>query len=98
MSEIVTLLSTLFINVGLLVQTYEGGLGGEPGNEAHGGYTFCGLAALVLINQAHHLDLPRLIHWAVQMQVCASVFSQNALRDPHADALMPPCTCPVWTC
>ena len=29
-------------------QTYEGGLGGEPGNEAHGGYTFCGLAALVI--------------------------------------------------
>ena len=23
-------------------QTYEGGLGGEPGAEAHGGYTFCG--------------------------------------------------------
>lgn len=53
-----------------LVQTYEGGLGGEPGNEAHGGYTFCGLAALVLVDQAHQLDLPRLIHWAVHMQVC----------------------------
>ncbi|KAL3157921.1 hypothetical protein ABBQ32_012325 [Trebouxia sp. C0010 RCD-2024] len=49
-------------------QTYEGGLGGEPGNEAHGGYTFCGLAALVLVDQAHQLDLPRLIHWAVHMQ------------------------------
>ena len=53
------------------MQTYEGGLGGEPGNEAHGGYTFCGLAALVLIKQAHQLDLPRLIHWAVHMQVSA---------------------------
>lgn len=52
------------------VQTYEGGLGGEPGNEAHGGYTFCGVAALVLVDQAHQLDLPRLIHWAVHMQVC----------------------------
>ena len=51
------------------VQTYEGGLGGEPGNEAHGGYTFCGLAALMLVDQGHHLDLPRLIHWAVHMQV-----------------------------
>ena len=50
-------------------QTYEGGLGGEPGNEAHGGYTFCGLAALMLVDQAHQLDLPRLVHWAVHMQV-----------------------------
>ena len=24
-------------------QTYEGGFGGEPFNEAHGGYIFCGL-------------------------------------------------------
>lgn len=29
-------------------QTYEGGFSGEPGAEAHGGYTYCGLAALVL--------------------------------------------------
>lgn len=50
-------------------QTYEGGLGGEPGNEAHGGYTFCGLAALMLVDQAHRLDLRRLAHWAVHMQV-----------------------------
>jgi protein farnesyltransferase subunit beta len=27
-------------------QTFEGGIGGEPGNEAHGGYTYCGLAAV----------------------------------------------------
>ena len=32
-------------------QTYEGGMGGEPGNEAHGGYTFCGVAALALLGQ-----------------------------------------------
>ncbi|KAI3951080.1 hypothetical protein MKW92_030614 [Papaver armeniacum] len=34
-------------NVGnyiLSCQTYEGGIAGEPGTEAHGGYTFCGLA------------------------------------------------------
>jgi protein farnesyltransferase subunit beta len=30
-------------------QTYEGGFGGEPFSEAHGGYTFCSLAALVLL-------------------------------------------------
>lgn len=49
-------------------QTYEGGLGAEPGAEAHGGYTFCGLAASALAGQTHHLDLPRLLHWAVHRQ------------------------------
>ena len=29
----------------LSCQTYEGGFGGEPGNEAHGGYNFCAVAA-----------------------------------------------------
>ena len=27
------------------LQSFDGGLGGEAGNEAHGGYTFCGVAA-----------------------------------------------------
>lgn len=30
-------------------QGYEGGFGGEPGNEAHGGYTFCAVAGLHLL-------------------------------------------------
>ena len=51
------------------LQTYEGGLGGEPGTEAHGGYTFCGLAALMLVGRASVLDLPSLLHWAVHRQV-----------------------------
>lgn len=58
--------------VHLLAQTYEGGLGGEPGNEAHGGYTFCGVAALVLAGPgclAQALDVPRLLHWLVRRQV-----------------------------
>lgn len=53
----------------LCAQTYEGGLGGEPGNEAHGGYTFCGLAALVLAGAPGALDLPRLARWAACRQV-----------------------------
>lgn len=51
------------------VQTYEGGLGGEPGNEAHGGYTYCGLAALILADRVDVLNLPSLLHWAVHRQV-----------------------------
>ncbi|KAJ7548772.1 hypothetical protein O6H91_07G026300 [Diphasiastrum complanatum] len=49
-------------------QTYEGGIGGEPGAEAHGGYTFCGLAALILTNQMEGLDLPSLLKWAAKRQ------------------------------
>ena len=29
----------------------SGGFGGEPGNEAHGGYNFCALASLLILNQ-----------------------------------------------
>mmetsp|Transcript_6028 Transcript_6028/g.17613 ORF Transcript_6028/g.17613 Transcript_6028/m.17613 type:complete len:522 (+) Transcript_6028:410-1975(+) len=32
-------------------QTYEGGFGGEPHSEAHGGYTFCALVALRLLRR-----------------------------------------------
>lgn len=42
-------------------QTYEGGFGAEPGNEAHGGYTFCALACLVILGRPDVIDLPRLI-------------------------------------
>ncbi|PSR87586.1 Protein farnesyltransferase subunit beta like [Actinidia chinensis var. chinensis] len=49
-------------------QTYEGGIAGEPGSEAHGGYTFCGLATMILINEVNHLDLPSLIDWVVFRQ------------------------------
>uniref|UniRef100_A0A5B7BYD1 Protein farnesyltransferase subunit beta n=1 Tax=Davidia involucrata TaxID=16924 RepID=A0A5B7BYD1_DAVIN len=58
-------------NVGnyiLSCQTYEGGIAGEPGSEAHGGYTFCGLAAMILINEVNRLDLASLIDWVVFRQ------------------------------
>lgn len=42
-------------------QTYEGGLGGEPGAEAHGGYTFCGVAAASIIGCVGSLDTERLL-------------------------------------
>ena len=56
------------------MQTYEGGIGGEPGNEAHGGYTYCGLAALSLVGAADALNLPRLLHWAARCQVRRILF------------------------
>lgn len=42
-------------------QSYEGGIGGFPGNEAHGGYTFCGLAAAVILRAQNELDLKALL-------------------------------------
>lgn len=52
----------------LSCQTYEGGISGEPGSEAHGGYTFCGLATMVLIGEVNCLDLTSLIDWVVFRQ------------------------------
>nr|XP_010924251.1 protein farnesyltransferase subunit beta [Elaeis guineensis] len=49
-------------------QTYEGGIAGEPGSEAHGGYTFCGLATMILINEADRLDLSSLLDWVAFRQ------------------------------
>ena len=68
------------LNGSTCVQTYEGGLGGEPGNEAHGGYTFCGLAALMLVGEAHQLNLPSLVHWAVHMQASFSRLTCIAIQ------------------
>lgn len=59
-------------------QTYEGGFGGEPFNEAHGGYSFCALAALCLLrkhntiseeNIRQNINLELLRHWVVNRQL-----------------------------
>jgi len=50
-------------------QTFEGGIGATPGEEAHGGYTFCGLAALVLLGQVGMLRVPPLTRWLVDRQM-----------------------------
>lgn len=44
-------------------QTYEGGISCVPFGEAHGGYTFCGLAALILLGESDKINLDRLIEW-----------------------------------
>lgn len=49
-------------------QTYEGGFSGAPGGEAHGGYTFCAIAALVLLGGAHKCNLKSLLRWVVNKQ------------------------------
>ena len=42
-------------------QTYEGGFSAVPGTEAHGGYTFCGFAAAMLLRKQRLCNLQRLL-------------------------------------
>lgn len=49
-------------------QTYEGGFGGEPSNEAHGGYNFCALAALLILGRGSSCDLDGQRRWLLRMQ------------------------------
>ncbi|KAL3785347.1 hypothetical protein ACHAWO_008024 [Cyclotella atomus] len=50
-------------------QTFEGGFGAEPHNEAHGGYTFCALAALRILNAVHTTDVQALRGWLARRQL-----------------------------
>jgi len=49
-------------------QTFEGGIAGEPGNEAHGGYAFCGFAVLMMLGAPDAVDIDALLKWAAQRQ------------------------------
>jgi protein farnesyltransferase subunit beta len=54
-------------------QTYEGGIAGSPGNEAHGAYVFCALGCLSLLGPPQqtfntYLDLGLLIAWMSSRQ------------------------------
>lgn len=50
-------------------QTYEGGFAGCPGMEAHGGYAYCGIAALALLNRTTLCDIDALLRWSVNRQM-----------------------------
>jgi len=50
-------------------QSYEGGFGGEPGSEAHGGYVFCAVAALVILGATAAVDLDALERWLCRRQM-----------------------------
>ncbi|OAA64191.1 farnesyltransferase beta subunit ram1 [Niveomyces insectorum RCEF 264] len=54
-------------------QTYEGGISAQPGSEAHGGYAFCALGCLSILDSpdrsiARYLDVPRLVSWLSSRQ------------------------------
>eukprot|EP00986_Skeletonema_menzelii_P006189 scaffold2335_cov135-Skeletonema_menzelii.AAC.2 len=50
-------------------QTYEGGFGAEPFNEAHGGYTFCALAALRILDFVSIINVETLRSWLARRQL-----------------------------
>ncbi|XP_053976993.1 protein farnesyltransferase subunit beta-like [Hylaeus volcanicus] len=50
-------------------QTWEGGFGGCPGMEAHGGYSFCGVAALILLEKYNYCHSKSLLRWIVNRQM-----------------------------
>ncbi|KAI9224079.1 terpenoid cyclases/protein prenyltransferase alpha-alpha toroid [Blastocladiella britannica] len=50
-------------------QSHDGGLASVPHLEAHGGYTFCGLAAALLLGEPHRLDLDALLGWTIRRQM-----------------------------
>eukprot|EP00842_Homolaphlyctis_polyrhiza_P006722 jgi/Hompol1/7050/HPOL_000471-RA len=45
-------------------QSYEGGIGPLPGIEAHGGYTFCAVAAMEILGKMDMLDIDSLMAWS----------------------------------
>ncbi|OQR82996.1 prenyltransferase-like protein [Achlya hypogyna] len=50
-------------------QTYEGGFGPMPYQEAHGGYTFSGAAILSILNALDRVNLPALTHYVAHRQM-----------------------------
>ncbi|KAF0520504.1 terpenoid cyclases/Protein prenyltransferase [Gigaspora margarita] len=50
-------------------RAFDGGIGGEPGLEAHGRYAFYGLAAMKILVKTDLLDVPSLFRWASSLQI-----------------------------
>jgi protein farnesyltransferase subunit beta len=64
-----TLASTATVDFIASCQTYEGGFGGEPFTEAHGGYAYCAVSALQLVNRLETIDREALTGWLVRRQL-----------------------------
>jgi protein farnesyltransferase subunit beta len=50
-------------------QTYEGGFAAEPFVEAHGGYTYCGVAALAIFGKLTMMNIDKLMKWTSARQM-----------------------------
>lgn len=56
-------------------QSFDGGISPVPSVEAHGGYTFCGLATMSLINKIEKLNVKKLMFWLINNQTKFGGFS-----------------------
>eukprot|EP00003_Mantamonas_plastica_P028739 TRINITY_DN6657_c0_g1_i4.p1 TRINITY_DN6657_c0_g1~~TRINITY_DN6657_c0_g1_i4.p1 ORF type:complete len:268 (+),score=43.44 TRINITY_DN6657_c0_g1_i4:254-1057(+) len=66
----------------LASQTYEGAIAQGPSQEAHGGSTYCGLAALKLMNRLDELpNQDLLLRWLVNRQVTGFQGRINKIPD-----------------
>lgn len=63
-----TLLADNVLSYILSCQTYEGGFSSIPGAEAHGGYTYCAVATLVLLDELEKCDYVSLCEFLVNRQ------------------------------
>ncbi len=60
-------------------QTYEGGIGGAPDLEAHGGYAFCGIAALTLLGSTGNLNLKSFLVYHKSISLFIRAMTNNIL-------------------
>jgi len=69
------------VNYIISSQSYDGAIGQGPGQESHGGSTYCAIAALHLLNRLHQLPKrDQLIRWCVERQI--SGFQGRINKDP----------------
>lgn len=64
--------------------TYEGAFGQQKGLEAHGGSTYCAVAALYLMGMIERLNddvRSRLVLWLLMRQVCCHGCRRHGDRD-----------------
>jgi geranylgeranyl transferase type-1 subunit beta len=60
---------------------YDGGISLIPGQEGHGGSTFCGTASLMLMNRMDVLEVDPLTRWCVHRQVAGMQGRPNKAED-----------------
>ena len=71
------------VNHIIKLQSYEYGVAQSPGEEAHGGSTFCGVAALALMDQLDQgiVNKEALVQWCLQRQISGFQGRPNKAAD-----------------
>jgi protein farnesyltransferase subunit beta len=53
----------------VIIHSFNLGMSSVPGLEAHGGYTFCALAAISILKKVEMIDIDLLCNWFVRRQM-----------------------------